>query len=225
MKKITLYTLVLLLVSVFSFAQDKNTTTVDVSAAFGSGFSPSLGISKKWGIDSKGRFKIGTGLRLTNFSGSNLDFITAPADLTVNDANIDTLRLGSAAVTYAAVPIHLQYSFGDKFDIGFNIDLVGLTFGSEQSGTFTTSQSAELNNSTQTGSPTSPNILLVGDNDRGSLNSELYARYWATEKFGIRAGLSFQFVEYTTDRELTFNNDRFRAKLMQPMVSVTYKFW
>jgi hypothetical protein len=224
MKIIISYTIALLLVSVFSFAQDKNTTTVDVSTAFGSGFSPSLGISKKWGIGSKGRFKIGTGLRLTNFSSSSLDFITAPAELTVDDANIDPLRLGSAAITYVAVPIHLQYSFGDKFDIGFNIDLVGLTFGSEQSGTFTTPQSAELNNSTEAASPTSPNILLVGDNDRGSLNSELYARYWATEKLGIRAGLSFQFVEYTTDRELTFNNNHFRAKLTQPMIGVTYKF-
>lgn len=224
MKKITAYTLALLLVSVFSFAQDKNTTIIDASAAFGSGFSPSLGITKKWGIGSKGRFKIGTGLRLTNFSGSDIDFITAPADLTIDEANLDTLRLGSAAVTYVAIPIHLEYSFNEKFDIGFNIDVVGLTFGGEQSGTFAASQSASLNNSTQVGNPTSPNILLVGDNDRGSLNSELYARYWATEKLGIRAGLSFQFIEYTTNRPLTFDNDRFRAKLMQPMIGISYKF-
>lgn len=224
MKKITAYTLALLLVSVLGFAQEKNTAVVDASAAFGSGFSPSLGFSKKWGIGSKGKFKIGTGLRLTNFSGSDIDFITAPASLTSDEANIDTLRLGSAAVTYIAIPIHLQYSFNEKFEIGFNIDVVGLTFGGEQSGTFTASQSASLNNTTQTANPTAANILLVGDNDRGSLNSELYARYWVNEKFGIRAGLSFQFVEYTTDRELTFDNDRFRAKLMQPMIGVSYKF-
>ena len=224
MKKITSFILALLLVSVFGFAQDKNTMTIDASVAFGSGFSPALGISKNWGIGNKGRFKIGTGLRITNFSGSDIDFITAPADLTIDEAKIDTLRLPSAAVTYVAIPIHLQYSFGEKLDIGFNIDVVGLTFGGEQTGTFTTTESGGLNNSIQTANPTSPNILLVGDNDRGSLNSELYARYWATEKLGIRAGLSFQFVEYTTDRELTFSNDRFRAKLMQPMVGVTYKF-
>lgn len=225
MKKIISYTLALLFVSVFGFAQEKNTTTIDASAAFGSGFSPSLGFSKKWGIGSKGKFKIGTGIRLTNFSGSDIDFITAPADLTINDATIDTLRFPSAAVTYIAIPIHLQYSFGEKLDVGFNIDVVGLTFGEEKNGTFiTTSGSGELNNSTHIAKPTSPNILLVGDNDRGSLNSELYARFWATEKLGIRAGLSFQFVEYTTERELTFSNDRFRAKIMQPMIGITYKF-
>lgn len=224
MKKIISYSLALLLISVLGFAQEKNNTTIDASVAFGSGFSPSIGISKKWGIGSKGRFKIGTGVRLTNFSGSDIDFITAPADLTIDDATIDTLRFPSAAVTYVAIPIHLEYSFGEKLDVGFNIDVVGLTFGGEQTGTFTTSESGGLNNSTQTANPTSPNILLVGDNDRGSLNSELYARYWPTEKFGIRAGLSFQFVEYTTDRELTFSNDRFRAKLMQPMIGLTYKF-
>lgn len=224
MKKFTAYTLALLLVSVFGYSQDKNTTTADVSASFGTGFSPALGVSKKWGIGKKGKFKIGTGIRLTNFSGSNIDFITAPAELTVEDTNIDTLTLGSAAVTYISIPIHLQYSFGEKLDVGFNIDVVGLTFGSEQMGTFNASRASELNGSTQTGSPTSPNVLLVGDNDIGSLNSEMYARYWATEKLGIRAGLSFQFVEYTTDRELTLNNDRFRAKIMQPMIGLTYKF-
>lgn len=224
MKKITAYTLTLLLVSVFGFSQEKNTTVVDLSASFGSGFSPALGISKKWGIGKSGKFKIGTGIRITNFTGSDIDFITAPAELTIEDANIDTLTLGSAAVTYIGIPIHLQYSFGEKLDIGFNIDVVGLTFGGEQTGRFMASRPSDLNGSTQTGSPTSPNVLLVGDNDIGSLNSELYARYWATEKLGIRAGLSFQFVEYTTDRELTLNNDRFRAKLMQPMIGISYKF-
>lgn len=223
MKKITSYTLALLLVSVLGFAQEKNTPVIDASTAFGAGFSPSLGFSKKWGLGKSGKFKIGTGVRLTNFLGSDIDFITAPADLTIDEATIDTLRFPSAAVTYIAVPIHLQYSFGEKLDVGFNIDVVGLTFGGEQSGTFTASQSTSLNNTTQTANPTAANILLVGDNDRGSLNSELYARYWATDKLGIRAGLSFQFIEYTTDRELTFDNNRFRAKLMQPMLGISYK--
>jgi hypothetical protein len=63
----------------------------------------------------------------------------------------------------------------------------------------------------------------VSDNDLGSLNSELYARYWVNDKIGFRAGLSFQFVEYTTDKVLTFENDRFRTKNLLPMLAISYK--
>jgi hypothetical protein len=224
MKNLINYTLALLLISIAGYSQEKNTTVIDLSASFGSGFSPSIGISKKWGLGSQGRFKIGTGLRLTNFTGSDIEFITAPADLTADDSKIDTFTLPSTAVTYVGIPIHLQYSFGEKLDVGFNIDVVGLAFGGEQTGTLSTKQASQFDGTVQTASPTSPSILLIGDNDRGSLNSEFYARFWATEKLGIRAGLSFQFIEYTTNQELNFDNDRFRAKIMQPMIGISYRF-
>jgi hypothetical protein len=67
------------------------------------------------------------------------------------------------------------------------------------------------------------NALLISDNDRGSLNSELYGRYWLTDKIGLRAGASFQFTEYTTNRKLTFENDRFRNKILMPFAGISVK--
>lgn len=236
MKKISLVTFIILTISQLSFAQSKNQSIIDLSIAGGGAFSPALSYNYNWGIGKKGKFKIGTGLRFTYLGASNKDLITAPARLTSGEkgpqvlfvenipGNLDTLKLGKVGVAYINIPIHLQYSFSSKFELGFNIDAIGVSFGSKQSGTFYASDSKSLNKTTQSAKPTSFNLLLVSDNDLGSLNSELYARYWVSDKIGLRAGLSFQFVEYTTDKKLTFENDRFRTKNLLPMIAVSYKF-
>jgi hypothetical protein len=235
MKKVIHYTFTLLLISVVSFSQKKNTTIIDVAAAFGNGFSPALSVNKMWKIGNRGRFKVGTGWRFTYYQKNNVQTITAPAVLTSGEkgpqvlfleniaSNLDTLTFPQVSMGYINIPIHLQYSFGDKLDVGFNIDVIGFSFGKKQTGSFQSSASASLDGSQQTASPTAFNLLLTSDNDLGSLNSELYTRYWATPKIGIRVGASFQFVEYTTDNLLAFGNDRFRAKVLQPLVAISIK--
>lgn len=108
-----------------------------------------------------------------------------------------------------------------KSTLGFNIDLFGLSFGKNQSGKFNASGS-ELDQSMQAGKPTVFNALLVSDSDRGSLNSELYYAYTQKNKNKIRFGLSFQFTEYTINKKLTYDNDRFRHKTLMPFVGYTY---
>jgi len=63
--------------------------------------------------------------------------------------------------------------------------------------------------------PTAFNVLLISDNDRGSLNSELYGKYYLNDTWGIKLGVQFLFTEYTTDTEVQQfpePNDRFRNK-------------
>ncbi len=236
MKKILFLIVTLLTINHLSFSQSKNQRYADVSIAAGSGFSPALSYNYNWGLGKKGKFKIGTGIRFTYFAKGRTDLITAPASLTSGEkgpqvlftenilSNFDTLKVSKIGAGYINIPIHLQYNFSQKFEVGFNIDAIGISFGSKQSGTFYASDSRSLNKSTQSAKPTFFNALLVSDNDLGSLNSELYARYWVNDKIGIRAGLSFQFIEYTTDKVLTFENDRFRTKNLLPMIAISYKF-
>jgi hypothetical protein len=225
MKKSLLLFLSVGLLSSFSLiAQERNTATADISVAFGKGLSSSISAEKLFGIGNSGRLKIGFGGRLTNYSNKTTDFITAPAKLTSNEANLDTLQLSIASVTSLNIPIYIQYAINEKIDLGFNIDAFGLSFGNKQTGTFYASNAATLNKTQQTASPTTFSLLLVGDNDLGSLNSQFYARYWITEKMGVRLGASLQFVEYTTQNVLTLDNDRFRAKIMQPFVAISYRF-
>ncbi|MFY7938857.1 MAG: hypothetical protein ACOVOQ_15875 [Flavobacterium sp.] len=217
------------------FAQEKNQSYLDVALAGGSSFSPAISYNKLWAVSKNTKFKIGTGLRLTALFGSNIDYITAPARLTSGQTspqvlfsetiltNLDTLSLSQTAVYYVNIPIHLQYSFTNRFEVGFNIDAIGLSLGSKQSGIFKAKESASFNQSKQTASPTTFNLLLISDNDLGNLNSELYARYWLNDKIGLRAGLSFQFSEYTTTNTLTFENNRFRSKQLLPMLAISYR--
>lgn len=236
MKKVSFLFTITLFISHLSFSQTKNQRYADLSIAAIGGFSPVLSYNYNWGLGKRGKFKIGTGVRFTYFVKGKTDLMTAPATLTSGEkgpqvlfkenilSNLDTLHVAKVGVGYLNIPIHLQYSFSQKFEVGFNIDAVGLSFGSKQRGTFYASDSRSLNKTTQTAKPTTFNLLLVSDNDLGSLNSELYARYWVNDKIGIRAGLSFQFIEYTTDKVLTFENDRFRTKNLLPMIAISYKF-
>lgn len=235
MKKVSFLLAITLFISHLSFSQSKNQRYADLSIAAVGGFSPALSYNYNWGLGKRGKFKIGTGIRFTYFAKGKTDLITAPASLTSGEkgpqvlftenilSNFDTLKVAKIGVGYLNIPIHLQYSFSQKLEVGFNIDAIGISFGSKQSGTFYASDSRSLNKSTQSAKPTFFNALLVSDNDLGSLNSELYARYWVNDKIGIRAGLSFQFIEYTTDKVLTFENDRFRTKNLLPMIAISYK--
>lgn len=219
-----------------SFAKYQYTKTqrnLDFTIAFGSAFSPSVSYQKLYGIGDRKRFKIGWGVRLNTFFSGERDFITAPAKLTSGKqsiaalfteniaSNLDTLRLNNSSVAYLNSKIVLQYSF-KKLDVGFNIDAFGFTLGGSQTGKFFANESKSLNGSSQTAKPTAFNLLLISDSDIGSLNSELFARYWISNRFAIRGGASFQFIEYKTDKVLTFENDRFRNKNLMPFIALTY---
>lgn len=72
--------------------------------------------------------------------------------------------------------------------------------------------------------PTPLNILLVSDNDRGSLNSEFYARQDIGGGWGVKYALNFAFTEYTATQRLRKNNDRFRHKALLPSFGLTKDF-
>lgn len=232
MKKIIIF---LLLSSSLSaqYQYTKTQRNLDLALAFGSAVSPSVSYQKLYGIGKSDRFKIGWGVRLNTFFSGQKNYITAPANLTSGTqsivalfteniaSNLDTLQLTKSALGSLNGKVVLQYSFR-KLDVGFNIDAVGFSFGKKQSGKFVANESKSLNNSTQTAKPTPLNLLLISDSDIGSLNSELYFRYWVNDRFAVRVGASFQFLEYTTNKVLTFENDRFRHKSLLPFVAITY---
>ena len=74
--------------------------------------------------------------------------------------------------------------------------------------------------------PSAFNILLISDNDRGSLNSELYGKYYWNEKWGVKLAAQFLFTEYTADTEIQQfpePNDRFRNKSLLLALGVICK--
>lgn len=187
-----------------------------------------------WEFGKRKQFAVGVGGRITSYFGANRIYRTAPAKLTSGEtgllvifkpdieANIDTLILKSPQVNSINAFVNLRYSFSDKFQVGFNIDLIGFSFGGSTRGTYINGAQGGMDNA----KPSSFNVLLTSDNDLGSLNSELYAKYYLNDRWGLKAGAQFHFTEYTTDskiQQLPEPNDRFRRKSLLLALGVTYK--
>lgn len=214
----------------------KNSISADLNiASDGKNSLIALSGKQQFGLFANKRLKIGYGLRLNHNFGSKGKFLTAPAILTTGKtgpivffdgtkiaANIDTIQTTAFSVTSINIPLYLEYAITNKIDVGFNIDLIGASFGASASN-YNSVHSTAANAGAVAAKASNFNALLVGDNDLGSLNSEIIARYHLNDKLAFSAGLSFAFAEFTTARKLYLDNDRFRQKQLMPMIGVNYR--
>jgi hypothetical protein len=210
-----------------------------LSGAFGR-LSAATGWYHLHAVGKKKKIHVGYGVRFTSFIGANKFYTTAPARFTspvqnlgtifseTYEHNIDTLATATAVTNSLNTVIHLQYDITHKLSAGFNIDAVGFSFGTSRKFNIISSAYDPNQAPVQPGRPTKLNLLLTSDNDIGSLNSEFYLRYSVNEKIGLRAGYTFLFSEYRTDKKLSFDdgrimNDRYRYKAAMALVAVGYK--
>lgn len=209
---------------------------IDANFAFGDQQgSLSFLLLKNYSVGKSQKFKIGIGARLTSYLGLNQYFVTAPAQLTSGGTsplilfqdniikNIDTLIVKSAFNHSLNATVNFGYAISNKVHVGFNIDLIGFSFGNTSSANYINGSQGK----NTTASPTGFNILLVSDNDRGSLNSEFYGKYFINNRWGVKLAAQFLFTEYTTATKvqtLPQENDRFRNKSLLASIGVTYKF-
>lgn len=225
----------LLNVSFFATAQQKSVDQrVELTGSVGSSQgSGALNYSYNWKLGKKKKFEIGTGVRFTSYFGSNQYFITAPAKITSGgtgpqvlfaeniETNLDSLLVSNPQVNMLNFTINLGYNVTPKWYAGFTIDAIGFSFGGEKGSRFISNNSGQA----VSARPTGFNALLISDNDRGSLNSELFVRYQWNKKWAARLGYQFLFTEYTTATEvqrLPEPNDRFRNKVSAVLFGVSY---
>ncbi|MDL5050258.1 hypothetical protein QQ054_30085 [Oscillatoria amoena NRMC-F 0135] len=188
-----------------------------------------------WELGTKKKLALGLGVRFTSYFGSNQYYRTAPAKLTTGSTgplvifkedipeNIDTLLLASPQVNSFNVFINLRYAFSAKIQVGFNIDAIGFSFGGSKQGTYLNFPQG----SATTASPATFNLLLISDNDKGSLNSELYLKYAVSEQWSVKTAAQFHFTEYITEtavQQFPEPNDRFRNKTLLFAVGIIRNF-
>ncbi|MEX1240346.1 MAG: hypothetical protein WEB30_11535 [Cyclobacteriaceae bacterium] len=214
--------------------ESDNQNVMNIGGGFGkSAGNASLDYTHNWRLGQKERLTIGIGARFTSFFGGMLNYTTAPAKLTTGTAgpenmfkkpikrNIDSLCLESSQVNFLNLAFNIGHRFSSKWDLGFKIDLIGFSFGGEQKGEYIRNGERVA----ASANPTSFNVLLIGDNDRGNLNSELYLRYFISERWGIKAGMQMLFAEYTTPnniQQFPEPNDRFRYKAMLISMGISH---
>ena len=218
-------------------AQTRSSNARFIDLDFGVGdtegsLSLSINFDKAFGKNKK--IVVGFGGRFTSYLGKNQYYITAPAKLTSGstgpgvlfkeniEANIDTFLIKTAQVNAINLLVTVGYNLSDKLMLRFNIDAIGFSFGKSISGNYINGAQGSI----EPASPTAFNVLLISDNDIGSLNSELFARYLLNDKWAIKGGLQFQFTEYTTSSEVQQfpePNDRFRNKSLMFSAGVSFK--
>jgi hypothetical protein len=202
----------------------KTQQLADLSFGFGSKQgSVVAGYFYNWNLGKSKKFFIGTGVRFNTFYGTGVNYTSAPADLAGDKLKEDTLLAPKPSAYSLNLLINLGYNITPKLQAGFNIDLLGASFGPEGSPVF-------ISNGVPTATKAKPagfNVLLVGNNDKGSLNSEFYARYKITDKFGAKLAYQYFFTELVTTTKVQtapVANDRFRNKAGLINIGFSYHF-
>jgi long-subunit fatty acid transport protein len=123
--------------------------------------------------------------------------------------------------------LNLGYNITKRISAGLNVDFIGFSFGKKQNGVYYANNFAT--GVPVTAKPTSVNLFLISDNDKGSLNSEFFIRYKWNDSWNVKLAFQFLFAEYTTAAKVQTTpggdkNDRFRKKMAGAAVGVAYSF-
>jgi hypothetical protein len=191
-----------------------------------------------WRVGKNKRFELGAGGRLTTYFGEKKDFVTAgPASLTRTftfpvlivfaghkEENLDTLNVQRPLIVSINASFNLGYHFSPRFYGGVNIDGIGLSIGRISSAVLTTNGTTKTDPEAK---PSSFNVLLTGDHDLGSLNSEFFIRYRVADKWSLKALYQFIFAEYKTQNIVQVapdgtEVDRFRNKANNVGIGLVY---
>ena len=176
-----------------------------------------------WKLGKAGKIEAGFGARVSAYFGSDQYYSSAPANLAGDDAKSDSVKFSRAQVNAFNLAINFGYRISTRLGLGLNIDAFGFSFGGQQSGIYIAGNQSQ----NTTAKPTSFNVLLVGNNDHGMLNSEFYARYFFSEKLAVKVAFQYLFTEYTSDAEVQQqpeSNDRFRNKSGMFSLGITKQF-
>ena len=223
----------------------------DVGAGFSKGIvSPSIAYYQLINSGERKLFSLGWTARLGAFYGDNLNYYTAPARLTrgksgldalsgpLLDNNIDTVRYDYVTMTSLNVGIRAQLNLG-WVELGASADLLGLTLGKSRIGRYKSStgqyalasatgqDSARVYyqgaNTFQRASPGGANVRLLGDNDIGTLSTEVYARIRINQRIAVKVGYQWLTTETTVkNKDVIADNDRFRNRAGLAYVALTF---
>ncbi|MGA0558249.1 hypothetical protein ACO2Q8_16435 [Larkinella sp. VNQ87] len=255
MRKIVTFVFVLFSVTTFaqSPTASRLSSGVDIGAAFKKDYwVPSLTYFEMLNLDANQIFSIGWTARLGAFYGDNLNYTTAPSRLTrektgfaalgapLVEANIDTMRFDWVTVTTVNFGLRAQVKLG-PVEVGAGADLIGFGFGKNREGRYrsatgqfnaaSSDQDVDsllnfVNHPRQYAQPQRVNVRLLGDNDLGSLSTEVYVRLRLMRRLGIKAGYHWITTEMrASNKNVVDNNQRFRNRATMTYVALTFPFF
>lgn len=192
---------------------------VDMSLGIGKKiFTGSVAWSKMFNIAWKKRIRLGGGLRFNMANVTDRTYLTAfPAR--PDGGTFDSLYLDDHTVYSLNLTLNADVSFTHWLDAGLNIDVVGVSLGestnaSYRSASFSPAASAEQ------AKPELLNVFAFGNNNRGTLNTQFYLRFWPEENCYVKAGFSLYHLTENTVNTLNYSNNRFNTYSYMGFVSL-----
>jgi len=242
-KKVALSLLLIALATVNAQSQyKKQNQFADLAVSIGEAEnSVAASYVHSWGLGKKHRLDVGAGIRTTSYFGVKRNYITAPARLARSttipfvivlaeqeEKNFDTLTVQRPLTFSTNLTFNAGYHFSSKWYGGLNIDVIGFTLGRTTSAILTSDGTTTLESKAK---PSAFNLLLTGDNDLGSLNSEFYLKYNFNNHWGVRGVYQFLFSEYKTTSDGIYqvapdgtHVHRFRNKVNAFGLALAYQF-
>ena len=165
----------------------------------------SIGLSMHWSFLGKHPIEVGGGTRYNYFVGSDFVVETAEHDL-IQDGETLKLQMPSGQLQSTNLFISLVAGVYDALSLGFNLDVVGVSWGPSTSAR----RDREDGTIDLVLTPTRWNFLKGDTRDEGSLNSEFFAQWQFSDRYLARIGWSHYFSEWKAQSTPEGAGNRFR---------------
>ncbi len=165
---------------------------------------------------------IGTGARFNSFGGKDIYLVSSKAGI-YKTTDEDSILAPAPAIYSVNTFLNIGYQITPKLQAGFDIDVIGLSFGPNGSPTFISNgqeQTIKVN-------PTPINTLGINASNIGSLLSNIYVRYNITSRWGLCLSSQKTYAEIKTEEVLQTEpttNQRFRYVSRLVGLGVSYHF-
>lgn len=225
MKIIRLVVALFLLSTVGSQAQyvSRVTSGVDLGTGYDDkAWAPSVMYHQNLSINGFSWFNLSWGVRTSAF------YTGAKTLLPPNNiAGGDSLKFGKLTSNSLSVLAGITLRFG-KFDIGANTDLFGIAIGLKRKGyylknSFPQGEDSEYYNTHVSSSPNFFNVVPLAA-DKNSGQSEIFLRYWFTQRVGVKVGYIHGRQTYKTEVKLA-NQDRFSTTYDMPYIAISFPLY
>jgi hypothetical protein len=216
--------------TVFSFAQREH--HADIAYSFGENSNTFSGnVVKNFKVLKSEKLHLGVGARAGYFQGKDVSYLTAPAKHKKSKDGIDTVIVSKPMFISVGLTLNASYHFTPQWSVGCNVDAIGFTFGKKKDSDFYPSLASQNEDparkklTNEQVKPSQNNFLLLGNNNKGTLYSEVFARYRYQERYSLKVGYSFITTEYSSKNRIGHdNNYRFRNTSGQIMIGFGYSF-
>ncbi len=188
-------------------------------------------IVKNFKLLKSEKLHLGPGVRVGYSFGNSVKYTTAPAKYTKKSDAIDTISVSKPMFISINLTLNASYHFSPEWSVGANIDAIGFTFGKKNNADYFPSLASQNETtprkklSDEQVKPSVNNFLLIGNNNRGTIYSEVFVRYHYKDRYSFKLGCSYITTEYSSSNRIGhMDNYRFRNNSIQYHIGFGYSF-